>query len=69
MTPNDFCYWLQGYLEIAEPKVIDEKDIQKIRDHLALVFKKETPAYALRKDFQPAGLGMGLVTYGPEGSC
>lgn len=46
MTPQDFCYWFQGFIEIADPKELSEKELQVIKDHLALVFKKETPAYA-----------------------
>lgn len=42
MTPEQFVYWLQGFAEIyqAEP---DAAEWQTIKDHLALVFKKETP--------------------------
>jgi uncharacterized cupin superfamily protein len=47
MTPNEFCYWLQGYFEIQEveysPDELSVGQIQVIRDHLKLVFKKETP--------------------------
>lgn len=43
MTEKDFIYWLQGFFEIADPKSIDEKQIQIIKDHIALVLKKETP--------------------------
>lgn len=43
MTPRDFCYWLQGYLEISGARVLEEFEVQVIRDHLKLVFSKETP--------------------------
>jgi hypothetical protein len=43
MTPEQFVYWLQGALEIMDPKQLDEKQIQVIKDHIALVLKKETP--------------------------
>lgn len=45
MTPEQFCYWLQGFIEIASDdlKNIDEKRIQIIKDHLDLVFHKVTP--------------------------
>lgn len=43
MTPESFVYWLQGFLEVANPKKMDEKQIQIVKDHLGLVFKKETP--------------------------
>lgn len=43
MTPEQFTYWLQGYMEIADPKKLNEKQVQEIKNHLKLVFKKETP--------------------------
>lgn len=43
MTPEQFVYWLQGCLEITDPKSLGEKEIQVIKDHIALVLKKETP--------------------------
>lgn len=45
MTPEQFTYWLQGFMETADPKSIDEKQTQIIKDHLALVFNKVTPNY------------------------
>jgi hypothetical protein len=47
MTAEQFVYWLQGYMEIEDPKVLDYKQTQIIKDHLALVFKKETPTRTL----------------------
>ncbi len=41
MTSRDFCYWLQGHFEIANPKKLDEHETEMIRRHLALVFKHE----------------------------
>lgn len=43
MTPENFCYWLQGMLEIVDPKSLDEKQIAVIKDHLSLVLNKITP--------------------------
>ena len=43
MTPENFCYWLQGLLEVGDPKRLNYHQIQQIKDHLQLVFKKETP--------------------------
>lgn len=45
MTPENFCYWLQGYFELVGPKTLDEKETKIVNDHLNLVFKKETPQY------------------------
>lgn len=46
MTPENFVYWLQGYMEINDPKSLGEKETQIIKDHLQLVLKKETPTYS-----------------------
>jgi len=43
MTPEQFCYWLQGFFEISDPAQIDAKKTKEIKNHLALVMKKETP--------------------------
>lgn len=42
MTPEQFCYWLQGRAEI-DPSTPTDQQWEIIRDHLALVFDKETP--------------------------
>lgn len=47
MTPENFIYWMQGFLEIQDPKNITEQQVQVIKDHIALVLKKETPQYKL----------------------
>lgn len=43
MTPEQFCYWLQGYLELTNAKEITEVQILIINDHLKEVFDKKTP--------------------------
>lgn len=42
MTSRDFCYWLQGYLEIegAKAELTGEK-LESVKKHLALVFVHE----------------------------
>jgi hypothetical protein len=42
MSPQDFCYWLQGFMEVSDPKSIDEKQLEVIKKHLALVFTNVT---------------------------
>jgi hypothetical protein len=57
MTPENFCYWLQGYIELSNCKSLSPEQTQMIRDHLNLVFKKETkintsagiPTYPLKQ--------------------
>ena len=43
MNEREFCYWLQGLLELSDVKTLDEKQVRIIRDHLTLVFNKVTP--------------------------
>jgi hypothetical protein len=44
MTSRDFCYWLQGFFEIAtldEGSWLDEEQVDKVKKHLNLVFIHE----------------------------
>lgn len=43
MSPENFIYWLQGYFEISGNKKLNESQVQIIKDHLKLVFDKQTP--------------------------
>lgn len=43
MTPENFCYWLQGLMELDNPVKLNAIQTQQIKDHLTLVFIKETP--------------------------
>ena len=42
MTPKEFVYWLQGYLEVSQSKTIDATGTDQIRKHLALVLTNVT---------------------------
>lgn len=42
MTPEQFVYWLQGFAEV-HGVAPSEAEWTIIKDHLALVFRKETP--------------------------
>ena len=42
MTPEQFVYWLQGFAEVNQ-KAPNDAQWTIIKDHLQLVFKKETP--------------------------
>lgn len=42
MTPEQFCYWLQGRAELDSNPPTPEQ-WQSIREHLATVFVKVTP--------------------------
>lgn len=43
MTPQDFVYWLQGFVELQNPDELTKEQWQTIKDHLALVTNKVTP--------------------------
>jgi len=42
MTPEQFTYWLQGYVELVGTHPTPEQ-WQSIKDHLQTVFTKVTP--------------------------
>jgi len=42
MTPEQFCYWLQGRAEL-DPNPPSFEQWQSIREHLQTVFTKVTP--------------------------
>lgn len=44
MTPEQFCYWLQGYAEI-NGLTPSETEWEIVKDHLKTVFTKITPNY------------------------
>ncbi len=53
MTSREFCYWLQGVFEVADPKALDDKQTDLIKRHLAMVFVHEIdPSYPTAQ--QPA---------------
>lgn len=44
MTPENFCYWLRGYIELSGPGTnLSPEQIKIINDHLSLVMQKVTP--------------------------
>lgn len=67
MNAQEFAYWLQGWMELENPTNINQEQTQMIKDHLALVFKKETPIRPRGFDGNPAnGFTYG---FGPDASC
>lgn len=42
MTPETFCYWLQGLFEVGKPKALNAEQVEMIKEHLALVFVNVT---------------------------
>lgn len=52
MNERDFFYWLQGYFELTDSNQLSEKQVQVIREHMALVAKKETKSTVSTSGFQ-----------------
>lgn len=48
MTPEQFCYWLQGFIELTVTFPTDEQ-WTAIKNHLNTVFDAETPEAIARK--------------------
>lgn len=42
MTAEQFCYWLQGFLEMGDPSEMNETQTRMLKEHLGLVFVKVT---------------------------
>jgi hypothetical protein len=36
VRPEDFCNWLNGYLELEKPEIINKERIEMIKEHLGL---------------------------------
>ena len=41
MKSRDFCYWLQGAIELSQAKQFDEKQMEILKKHLNMVFVHE----------------------------
>jgi len=50
MSPQDFAYWLQGFFELSGSESLSPRQVQVIKDHLSLVFDKQTPDRVLFED-------------------
>lgn len=53
MTSKEFCYWLQGSLEMNDNKSFNEKQTEVLKKHLDMVF--EHIAHLDEKDQSPLG--------------
>jgi hypothetical protein len=43
MTPENFCFWLQGLFELEDPKQLTESQTKLVKEHLELVFTTIAP--------------------------
>lgn len=53
MTPEQFCYWLQGFVE-NDGRAPNDKQWLSIKNHLNTVFNKRTPD--ILKPYDPGPL-------------
>jgi hypothetical protein len=42
MTPQEFCYWLQGYFEVSGNETLTPEQVKMVKEHLQLTFNKVT---------------------------
>ena len=42
MTERDFCYWLQGFIELNGVEALSKEQVKIIQEHLHLVLNKVT---------------------------
>lgn len=56
MSPESFCYWLQGFFELSQhsevPNTLNEKQVEEIKNHLKLAMTKATPELSPQKEIQ-----------------
>lgn len=68
MTSRDFCFWLQGYMELthnAAERELTAGQVACVKKHLALVFKHEIDPsmgnQAQQQDLNSIHSGLGLI--------
>jgi len=54
MTPENFCYWLQGLFEVQNPRALTEAQTAVVKEHLQTVFNKRTKKTVERTESLPA---------------
>lgn len=55
-TPEQFAYWLKGFVEMNPEAMITHTQWLILKDHLNQVFKKETPQR--HQLFNPPSIGI-----------
>ena len=41
MTTREFCYFMQGFMELSDPKTISAQELTMIKGHLKLAFRDD----------------------------
>jgi len=68
VTPEQFCYWLQGRVELLPDQMPSDAEWVSIREHLALTFKKVTPQLGALSGYAPLAGVAGCATL-PAGAA
>lgn len=69
MKSVEFCYWLQGLFELANPAALDEKQTDLVKRHLAMVFTHEIdPSYPKEQQVKLNEQHDGPLKFGGEGT-
>jgi len=56
MTPEAFCYWLQGFFELSDVETLSPKQVEAVKNHLNLVFEHVIdPSYTSHLSKEDAG--------------
>ena len=49
MTPEQFCYWLNGFFDLTDSKELNEEQVKVLRSHLDLIFNKQASGIGEKK--------------------
>ena len=64
MNEQQFAYWLKGFIEMNPEAMITHTQWLILKDHLNLVFKKETPLRQFPNFSTPGGIGISPMNPG-----
>ena len=53
MNAQDFCYWLQGFIEMNPNAMLTHTQWEVLKDHLKLVMDKKTPERPIQIGIAP----------------
>jgi hypothetical protein len=65
MTPENFAYWLQGFVELHDSEKLSKEQWASIKDHLKLTMNKQTPQRTI--GLKPLEFDNDNFTPNPEG--
>ena len=54
MTPEQFCYWLNGHFDLSDNNKLSEEQVKVIKEHLGLVFEQKVKGINLFEGLRPS---------------